>query len=62
MVDDLEERCVRNHMDRLLDSTCNPVCGVIFSDMVTDLERCADHAVNIAFSLSGKSEKSFVKD
>jgi phosphate:Na+ symporter len=62
VVDDLEERCVRNHMDRLLDSTCNPVCGVIFSDMVTDLERCADHAVNIAFSLSGKSEKSFVKD
>ena len=25
--------------------------GVIFSDMVTDLERCADHAINIAYAL-----------
>ena len=62
IVDDLEERCVRNHMDRLMGNTCNPVSGVIFSDMVTDLERCADHAVNIAFALSGTTEKHFVKD
>lgn len=62
IVDDLEERCVEKHMDRLLNYTCNPVCGVVFSDMVTDLERCADHAVNIAFSLSGRSEKHIVKD
>ena len=62
IVDDLEERCVRNHMDRLMSDTCNPVSGVIFSDMVTDLERCADHAVNIAFALSGTDEKHFIKD
>lgn len=62
IVDDLEERCVKNHMARLLNATCNPVCGVVFSDMITDLERCADHAVNVAFSLSGKTEKTIVKD
>ena len=63
VVDDLEEQCVDKHMERLLNNTCNPVCGVVFSDMVTDLERCADHAVNIAFALSGKSEKHhIVKD
>ena len=63
VVDDLEEQCVDKHMERLLNNTCNPVCGVVFSDMVTDLERCADHAVNIAFALSGESEKHhIVKD
>ena len=62
IVDDLEERSVRNHMDRLMTNTCNPVSGIIFSDAVTDLERCADHAVNIAFALSGTSEKHYVKD
>ena len=63
VVDDLEERCVDKHMERLLNNTCNPVCGVVFSDMITDLERCADHAVNIAFALSGRSEKQhIVKD
>lgn len=62
VVDDLEEQCVEKHMERLLNNTCNPVCGVVFSDMITDLERCADHAVNIAFALSGKSEKHIVKD
>lgn len=60
VVDDLEEQCVDKHMERLRNNTCNPVCGVVFSDMVTDLERCADHAVNIAFALSGRSEKQHV--
>ena len=29
VVDDLEERCVDKHMERLLNNTCNPVCGVV---------------------------------
>lgn len=35
----------------LLNSMCNPLGGVIFSDLVTDLERCSDHAINLAYAL-----------
>lgn len=27
------------------------IFGVLFTDMVNDLERCSDHAINIAYAL-----------
>ena len=42
---------IDKHIDRLMCSECDPLSGVVFSDLVTDLERCADHAINIAYSL-----------
>lgn len=50
-VDKLKEQLVQNHVKRFMDSACDPVGGVLFCDMVTDLERCSDHAINIATSL-----------
>jgi phosphate:Na+ symporter len=50
-VDALQIKIVNNHLDRLLHSQCEPLAGVIFTDMASDLERCSDHAINIAFSL-----------
>ncbi len=50
-VDDLQKMLIDNHVDRLMNSECNPLSGVIFSDIVTDLERCSDHAINIAYAL-----------
>ncbi len=50
-VDDFQKMLIDNHVDRLLRSDCDPMAGVIFSDIVTDLERCCDHAVNIAYAL-----------
>lgn len=47
-VDDLQLSIVNSHIDRLMKATCDPVGGVIFTDMATDLERCADHAINVA--------------
>ncbi len=41
---------------RLMQGSCDPFGGVVYSDIVVDLERCSDHAINIAFSLSGKDE------
>ncbi len=55
-VDDMQERFIQNHIDRLLTSGCDPLAGVIFTDMCTDLERCSDQAINIAHAL--KREKS----
>ena len=55
-VDELEEYCIASHVERLMNQECEPYGGVVYSDIVTDLERCADHAINVAFSLSGKDE------
>jgi phosphate:Na+ symporter len=52
-VDDMAIECVENHIQRLQDEVCDPRGGVMFTDMVTDLERCADHADNIAYSILG---------
>ena len=50
-VDDLQKKIVNNHIQRLLNQTCDPGTGVIFTNMASDLERCSDHAINIAFAL-----------
>lgn len=50
-VDAARERLIQNHIRRLMESACDPRGGVIFCDMVTDLERCSDHAINIAAAL-----------
>lgn len=50
-VDQAQERLIQNHIERLMDSNCEPRGGVVFTDLVVDLERCSDHAINIAASL-----------
>jgi phosphate:Na+ symporter len=50
-VDDLQTDFINNHIQRLMNDECDPVGGVLFTDMVNDLERCSDHAINIAFAL-----------
>ena len=52
-VDKQEKQLINHHIERLMENKCEPIAGVIFSDMVTDLERCADHAINIAYALKG---------
>ena len=51
IVDRQEKTFIDNHIERLMRSDCTPISGIIFSDLVTDLERCSDHAINIAYSL-----------
>ncbi len=50
-VDMQEAELVHNHVDRMMQSICDPLSSVIFTDVVTDLERCADHAINLAYAL-----------
>lgn len=56
-VDELEEYCIARHVERLMTKACEPYGGVVYSDFVTDMERCADHAINVAYSLSGREEE-----
>ena len=58
MVDDDQERLINSHIRRMMHSECNPFMGLIFSAVVTDLERCTDHAINLAFSLNNEDNNS----
>ncbi|MBQ1472356.1 MAG: Na/Pi cotransporter family protein [Lachnospiraceae bacterium] len=50
-VDELQRQMNEKHINRLMKGKCDPAAGVIFTDMSTDLERCSDHAINIATAL-----------
>lgn len=50
-VDAKEKELQRAHIERLTRNECSPEAGMIFSDIVSGLERVADHATNIAFAV-----------
>ena len=50
-VDDYQRQIISAHADRLLTSSCKPMAGIVYVDVCTDLERCGDHAISIAWSL-----------
>lgn len=47
-VDKLEEKLRSKHMKRLVKEACDPFAGIIYLDMISNIERIADHALNIA--------------
>ena len=47
-VDDMEEDMRETHIERLNSGACAPQAGVVFLDVISDLERISDHADNIA--------------
>jgi len=47
-MDELEEKCRNNHMERLNTGSCNPKSAVCFTELTKNLERIADHCNNIA--------------
>jgi len=50
-VDNKERELQQRHVDRLARGECTPEAGMIFSDIISGLERVADHATNIAFAI-----------
>jgi len=50
-IDKISKEFSENHISRLKDEKCDPKSGVIFTDMLIDLERSADHAKNIASAI-----------
>ena len=47
-VDEMEEDMRETHILRLSSGKCVPQAGVVFLDVISDLERISDHADNIA--------------
>ncbi len=56
-VDNLEREFQKHHIERLSKGECTPEAGMIFSDVISGLERVADHATNIAFAIKNGDEE-----
>ena len=50
-IDQMERDLQKAHVKRLTRKECTPDAGMLFSDLISGLERVADHATNIAFSI-----------
>lgn len=55
-VDDMEEDMRHGHMDRLARGLCSADRGIVFLDVLSNLERISDHAVNIAEYVEAEQE------
>lgn len=57
-VDDMQTNFEQSHIERLNAHKCNTRAGMLFVNTITDFERVADHATNIAWSVSKKPKKT----
>lgn len=55
-VDEKERELQQAHVDRLTKNECTPEAGMLYSDIVSGLERVADHATNIVLYLNKTEE------
>lgn len=51
LVDRMEEKCEENHIIRLEKGECEAHSGIIFTDLLRNLERIGDHSDNIAHTI-----------
>lgn len=54
LIDKMERKFRKNHIVRLNEGKCTAQGGMVFVDIVSNLERIGDHAVNIAEAVLGK--------
>jgi phosphate:Na+ symporter len=54
IVDNLEKSLRKSHIGRINRNECIPESGVIYLDILSNLERIADHATNLAEVVTGE--------
>jgi phosphate:Na+ symporter len=47
-INKLADKLEESHLRRLQERKCDPVAGIVFIEMITELERIGDHLSNIA--------------
>ncbi len=47
-IDDLEKSLKKTHIKRLTDGVCKPKSSILFLELINNIERVGDHAMNIA--------------
>ncbi len=52
-IDELEKLYRETHIQRLNEGKCHPEAGVLFLDVISTLERIADHGNNLAEAVTG---------
>lgn len=57
-IDHMEKSLRASHIARLNKQQCSPGAGVIFLDIISNLERIGDHASKIAFAVIDATQKS----
>ena len=55
-IDAKEKELQKLHVQRLTKGECTAEAGMMFSDIISGLERVADHATNIAFAITAEEE------
>lgn len=58
IVDDMEDKLRAGHITRLANNLCNVRSGVRYLDILTNLERISDHAMNIAQVVINENRKA----
>jgi len=53
LIDKMERKFRKNHIMRLNEGSCSAQAGMVFVDIVSNLERIGDHSVNIAEAILG---------
>lgn len=51
IINSMEKKYRKNHMDRLNDGLCTTSTGIVFLDTLSNLERIGDHSTNMAESI-----------
>lgn len=54
LIDKMERKFRKNHIVRLNEGKCTVQGGMVFVDIVSNLERIGDHAVNVAEAILGQ--------
>ena len=60
-VDDCKDDYKQNHIRRMDAGECNAEAGTTFQNMLIDIERVGDHAINVAFAIPNR-QQSVVAD
>ncbi|KKB37295.1 Sodium-dependent phosphate transporter [Bacillus thermotolerans] len=53
LIDKMERKLRKQHILRMNEGVCSGQAGIVFVDIVSNLERMGDHAVNIAEAILG---------
>jgi len=61
-IDEIERQLQEGHVERLTKGECDAETGMIFTDVVSNIERVADHSTNIAFSIMTDVQKPDLTD
>lgn len=56
-IDMLERKLRKRHIHRLNEGICTPAVGIVFADIISNLERVGDHASNVAKAVLEYNQK-----